>query len=83
MEDKNENTLQETARPLMHYIWVGQFTKKFTCSELKMVKSQANTVVLELTANSPSTQVKPNNGSKANEATNNVLWVVRVQSIKQ
>ena len=33
-----------------------------TCRELKIVKSQANTAVLSLTAKSPNTHVSPNRG---------------------
>ena len=45
------------------------------------MKSQANTVVLELTANTPSTQVTPSTGSRTKEATSNVLKVYKIEAL--
>ena len=44
-----------------------------TCRELKMVKSQAKTVVFSFTANSPNTQVSPRIGSRTMLALNTDL----------
>ena len=40
----------------------------YTCRELRTVKSQANTIVLSLIANSPNTQVSPSRGRRITEA---------------
>ena len=46
---------------------------KYTCSELNMVKSQANAVVLAFTVNTPSTQVMPRIGRRTSVAINSFL----------
>ena len=46
-----------------------------TCIELKIVKSQANTAVFLLIANSPNTQVSPSRGSRIRDALTTDLYV--------
>ena len=48
----------------------------FTCNELKMVKSQANTTVFSLTANNPNTQVSPSRGSRITDAFTTYLYII-------
>ena len=49
--------------------WISVHSKVVqTCTELKTVKSQANTTVLSLIANSPNTQVSPSKGRRITEA---------------
>ena len=45
-----------------------------TCSELKMVKSQASQVLLRFTANSPNTHVSPRTGRRTTVARNSALY---------
>ena len=50
-----------------------------TCRELKTVKSQANTAVLSLIANSPNTQVSPSRGRRITEAfTRELVYKIKV-----
>lgn len=77
--------------PLLSQDWKVRLVKLFilyalantwlTCRELKIVKSQANTVVFELTANNPRTQVTPSKGSNTREAINSDLQVNRIKSV--
>ena len=71
---KKHNILSWHSSPVHEGIYVSnQYMAACTCSELKMVKSHANTSVFRFTANSPRTQVIPSRGRRMSDAFTRVL----------
>ena len=81
MEDKYKHPLPTKHMLLWHSFSVCTLSSHnvitwyvvFTCSELKMAKSHANTSVFWFTANSPRTQVIPSRGRRMTDAFTIVL----------